>query len=142
MQKPRIILSDSTCNCQRLTPSTPNAGRQLLPEAGARHERTLEAVSSRPLIFIEAPSSAYHRGMLSLGHKHSHEEETSRRFYTTQHPLYCGINLPACPMDVCILRQDVEVVLHRTMPAAPEPFLKAIAPSRDGLVVAVECIFT
>jgi transposase len=28
------------------------------------------------------------------------------------------------------------------MQAAPEPFLKAIAPYRDGLVVAVECIFT
>ena len=27
----------------------PNARPELLPEAGARHERTLEAVSSRPL---------------------------------------------------------------------------------------------
>jgi hypothetical protein len=39
-------------------------------------ERTLGAVSSMPLILIEAPSSAYHRGMLSLGHNHSHKEET------------------------------------------------------------------
>jgi len=45
-------------------------------------------------------------------------------------------------MYVCILRQDGEVVLHRNMKAAPEPFLKAMAPYRDGLVVAVECIFT
>src|SRR5262249_16169475 len=52
-----------------------NASLQLLPEAGA--QRTLEAVSSRPLILIEAPSSAYRRGMLSLDHSHSHEEETS-----------------------------------------------------------------
>src|SRR5438132_7550597 len=28
----------------------PNARPELLPEAGARHERTLEAVSSRPLL--------------------------------------------------------------------------------------------
>jgi hypothetical protein len=42
-----------------------NAGRQLLPEAGA--ERTLEAVSCTPLILIEAPSSAYHGGTLRLG---------------------------------------------------------------------------
>jgi transposase len=28
------------------------------------------------------------------------------------------------------------------MKAAPEPFLKAVAPYRDGLVVAVECLFT
>ena len=39
-------------------------------------------------------------------------------------------------------RQDGEICLHRNMKAAPEPFLKAIAPYREGLVVAVECIFT
>jgi transposase len=38
--------------------------------------------------------------------------------------------------------QDGEILLHRNMKAAPEPFLKAVAPYRDGLVVAVECIFT
>jgi transposase len=64
------------------------------------------------------------------------------RFYTTQHQFYCGIDLHARAMYVCILSQDGEVVLHRNMKAAPEPFLKAIAPYRDGLVVAVECIFT
>jgi transposase len=32
--------------------------------------------------------------------------------------------------------------MHRNMKAAPDPFLKAVAPYRDGLVVAVECIFT
>jgi transposase len=43
-------------------------------------------------------------------------------------------------MDVCLVSQDGEVVLHRNMPAAPNPLLKAMAPYRDGLVVAVECI--
>jgi transposase len=33
-------------------------------------------------------------------------------------------------------------VLHRNMRAAPEPFLQAIAPYREDLVVCVECIFT
>jgi transposase len=32
--------------------------------------------------------------------------------------------------------------VHRNMKAAPDPFLKAIAPYRDNLVVAVECMFT
>jgi transposase len=64
------------------------------------------------------------------------------RFYTTHHPLYGGIDLHARTMHVCILSQDGEVVLHRNMKAAPEPFLKAIAPYRDDIVVAVECIFT
>src|SRR5262245_55633170 len=64
------------------------------------------------------------------------------RFYTNQHPFYCGIDLHARSMYVCILRHDGEVLLHRNMKAAPEPFLKAVAPYREGLVVAVECIFT
>jgi transposase len=44
-------------------------------------------------------------------------------------------------MCVCIVSHDGEVLVHRNMKAAPEPFLKAIAPYRDHLVVAVECIF-
>jgi hypothetical protein len=44
-------------------------------------------------------------------------------------------------MDVCVLRQDGEIRLHRTMQAAPEPFLKAVAPYRAGLGVAVACLF-
>jgi transposase len=64
------------------------------------------------------------------------------RFYTKQHPFYCGIDLHARSMYVCVLSQDGEIRLHRNMKAAPEPFLKAVAPYRDGLVVAVECIFT
>jgi transposase len=64
------------------------------------------------------------------------------RFYTNQHPFYCGIDLHARSMYVCILSHDGEIVLHRHMKAAPEAFLKAVAPYREGLVVAVECIFT
>ena len=45
-------------------------------------------------------------------------------------------------MYVCILNQDGEILLHRNMKARPEPFLKAIAPYREDLVVAVEWIFT
>jgi hypothetical protein len=45
-------------------------------------------------------------------------------------------------MYVCIMSQDGEMLVHRNRQAAPEPFLKAIAPYRDGLVVAVACIFT
>jgi len=64
------------------------------------------------------------------------------RFYTNPHPFDCGIDLHARSMYVCILSQDGDMLRHRNMKAAPEPFLKAIAPYRDGLVVAVECIFT
>jgi transposase len=64
------------------------------------------------------------------------------RFYTTPHQFYCGIDLHARSMYVCVLSHDGEIVLHRNMKAAPEAFLKAVAPYREGLVVAVECIFT
>jgi transposase len=64
------------------------------------------------------------------------------RFYTNQHPFYCGIDLHARSMYVCIMNHAGEVLLHRNMKAAPEPLLKAIAPYREGLVVAVECMFT
>jgi len=64
------------------------------------------------------------------------------RFYTKQHQFYCGIDLHARTMYVCILSQDGEVVLHRNMPASPDTLLKAIAPYRDDMVIAVECIFT
>jgi len=45
-------------------------------------------------------------------------------------------------MYLCVLNQAGEILLHRTMKAAPEPFLKAIAPDREELVVCVECIIT
>lgn len=64
------------------------------------------------------------------------------RFYTKQHQFYCGIDLHARTMYTCILNQDGDIMLHRNMKASPETFLKAIAPYREGLVVAVECIFT
>src|SRR6266403_5230115 len=64
------------------------------------------------------------------------------RFYTTQHQFYCGIDLHARTMYLCILNRDGEILVHRNMPGGPEPFLKTIAPYRTDLVVCVECIFT
>jgi transposase len=64
------------------------------------------------------------------------------RFYTKQHKFYCGIDLHARTMYLCLLNQEGEVLLHRHMKAAPEPFLKAIAPYREDMVVCVECMFT
>jgi transposase len=63
------------------------------------------------------------------------------RCSTKQHPFSCGIDLHARTMYLCVLHQDGEILVHRNMPAGPEPFLKAIAPYREHLVVAVECLF-
>ena len=64
------------------------------------------------------------------------------RFFTDRHQNYCGIDLHARSMYLCIQNREGKVVLHRNMPAGPEPFLKAIEPFRDDIVVGVECIFT
>jgi len=64
------------------------------------------------------------------------------RFYTKQHPFYCGIDLHARPLYVCILNQAGEIMFHRQVKASPEALLKVITPYRDGMVIAVECMFT
>ena len=45
-------------------------------------------------------------------------------------------------MYLCSLDQRGEVLVHRHMKTDPEAFLKTIAPYREGLVVAVECLCT
>jgi predicted NBD/HSP70 family sugar kinase len=50
------------------------------------------------------------------------------RFYTKLHKAYCGIDLHARSMYVCILSQDGEILRHRNMKTSPETLLKAIAP--------------
>ncbi|MFN7955439.1 MAG: IS110 family transposase [bacterium] len=64
------------------------------------------------------------------------------RFYTGQHQHYCGIDLHARSMYICVLDQAGEVRLHRNFPTTPVAFLEAVAPFREGLVVGIECIFT
>jgi transposase len=64
------------------------------------------------------------------------------RCYTKPHKFYCGIDLHARSMDVCILNQDGEIIVHHNMKASPDALLKVIAPYREDIVVAVECLFT
>jgi transposase len=64
------------------------------------------------------------------------------RFYTRQHRHYCGIDLHVKTMYVCVLDSVGQVLLHRNFAATPEAFQEAVAPYRDDLVVAVECMFT
>jgi transposase len=55
---------------------------------------------------------------------------------------YCGIDLHARTIYLCILDQAGETLLHRHMQATPEALLKAIAPYRGQIVLAAECLFT
>ena len=45
-------------------------------------------------------------------------------------------------MDVCLLNQRGEMLVHRPMQTTPETCLHVMAPDRAGLVVAVECLCT
>jgi Transposase IS116/IS110/IS902 family len=45
-------------------------------------------------------------------------------------------------MSLCLLNRDGEILVHRQMPASPDPCLKTIAPSREDVVVWGECLCT
>jgi transposase len=63
------------------------------------------------------------------------------RFYNQQHRFYCGVDLHARTLSLHILDAQGETVLAKTIPASPKDFLQAVAPFRDGLAVACECMF-
>ena len=64
------------------------------------------------------------------------------RFYLQRHRFYCGIDLHAKKMFLCILDEQGAVVLHRNMPADPDSLRRALQPFREGLVIGVECMFS
>src|SRR5207245_2721653 len=66
---------------------------------------------------------------------------TMMRFYLRIHRFYCGVDLHARTMHVCIIDHDGNVVVDRNIAANPKEFLKLVAPYRAGIVVGVECMF-
>ena len=63
------------------------------------------------------------------------------RFYNQQHPFYCGVDLHAKTLHLCVLDQAGEIVRHRGIQARPQDFLRTIEPYRKQLVVGAECMF-
>ncbi len=64
------------------------------------------------------------------------------RFYTKTHTHFCGIDLHAHCLYVCILKESGDPCLHRKVPASPEALLRCIAPYLDDLIIGVECMFS
>ena len=64
------------------------------------------------------------------------------RYYTGQHQYYCGVDLHARTMYLCIVNQADEILSHREIPTKAELFLDKLSPYREDVVVSVECIFT
>ena len=63
------------------------------------------------------------------------------RFYTNQHKFYCGIDLHANKMYVCIIDSSGEVKAHKNIDTNPGAFLRFIKDYREDIVVGVECVF-
>ena len=63
------------------------------------------------------------------------------RFYNQPHRFYCGFDLHARTLAVCILDGQGQVVCARSIPAEADAFLDCVASFRDGLVVGAECMF-
>src|SRR5215468_10919443 len=63
------------------------------------------------------------------------------RFYTGLHRFYCGVDLHARTLSLHVLDAQGKTALATTIPAGPDAFLGAVAPFRDGLAVAGECMF-
>src|SRR5215467_7751803 len=53
---------------------------------------------------------------------------------------YAGVDLHARNVFLVVLDGGGQVVFAKTLPANPEAFLRAVAPFRDGLLVACECM--
>ena len=92
------------------------------------------------LIVIETPSPTSPSGMLII-HTAMGEAEDGECDSTPEctKPTVASIGMPG-PWSACSVNRDGEILLHRNMPTSPKIFLKAIAPSRQDLVVAVDCM--
>jgi transposase len=53
---------------------------------------------------------------------------------------YAGVDLHARSLYLVVLDRDGRTRYGRNLPAAPEPFLRAVAPFTDGLLVGCECV--
>ena len=63
------------------------------------------------------------------------------RFYQQQHGFYCGIDLHARTMHVCVVDAEGRTREHVNLPCDAGRFLKLIEPFREQLVVSCECLF-
>ncbi len=63
------------------------------------------------------------------------------RFYRGIHQHYCGVDLHARAMHVCLMDQQGTLLVDEGIRCEPEEFLRRVAPYQQDLVVTAECIF-
>ena len=64
------------------------------------------------------------------------------KFYTHSHQYYCGIDLHARSLYVCILDQEGTPLVHKNIKANPKALLTIIKPYRQDVLIGVECMFS
>lgn len=62
------------------------------------------------------------------------------KFYNKSHPYYCGIDLHARSLYVCILDQNGDICLHKEISASPGRLNTLLEPYLGQVVVGVECM--
>lgn len=62
------------------------------------------------------------------------------RFYNNTHPYYCGIDLHARSLYVCIIDNDGNVLKHKEISANPDKLYELLEPYIGDIVVGVECM--
>lgn len=63
------------------------------------------------------------------------------KFYTKQHKYYCGVDLHARKMYICVLDQQGKVKIHENIKTDPDIFFELISRFIDDIVIGVECVF-
>ena len=61
-------------------------------------------------------------------------------FYNNTHPYYCGIDLHARSLYVCIIDQAGNTCLHKEISASPDKLQQLLEPYIGNVVVGVECM--
>src|SRR5271169_4463860 len=67
--------------------------------------------------------------------------EFTMNFYNRPHQFYCGIDLHARLLAICILDQAGNVVCQTQIPADKQLLLDTLAPFRTDVVVCALCLF-
>ena len=67
--------------------------------------------------------------------------DQTMRFYNQQHKYFCGIDLHARKMYVCIINQNGKTKVHQNIKTDPELFFELVFPFIEDIVVGVECVF-
>ncbi len=64
------------------------------------------------------------------------------RFYNNLHQYYCGIDLHARTMYLCVLDQQGNKLLHKNIKCSPDGLHELLKPFLPDVAISVECVFT